>query len=332
MAHRVATVLVDGANPFEFAVACEVFDLRRPELGAPLYEHRLAGVHRRVRINGGWHVDLDHGLEALEDVDTIVMPAAPRDNLPQELVTSLRAAYERGARIVSFCSGVFALAAAGVLDGRPAATHWMYVEELQRRHPTIQVDGDVLYVDDGQVLTSAGTAAAMDLSLHIVRLDHGPQMANQVARRMVVPPHRDGGQAQFATPVAPTVDDDPLGPVLDWMVEHLDEQLTVAQLARLAAMSPRSFARRFKELTGTSPVRWLQHQRIARAQELLELSDLPIESIADRVGLGTATNLRHHFRRVTATTPAAYRQRFRVEPARVPPAMHSSAQQATTRP
>jgi transcriptional regulator GlxA family with amidase domain len=316
MPHRVVTVLTDGANPFEFSVACEVFDLRRPELGAPLYEHRLVGVRRRVRINGGWHVELDDGLEALADADTVVMPSAPRDLLPPELVPALRDAYDRGARMVSFCSGVFALAAAGILDGRPAATHWMYVEELRRRYPTVQVDGEVLYVDDGQVLTSAGTAAAIDLSLHIVRLDHGPHMANQVARRMVVPPHRDGGQAQFAvTPVAPTVDDDPLGPVLEWMVEHLDEQLTVAQMARLAAMSSRSFARRFRELTGTTPVRWLQHQRVARAQELLEVSDLSIESVADRVGLGTAANLRHHFRRVTATTPVAYRQRFRRETA-----------------
>ncbi len=316
MAHRVVTVLTDGANPFEFSVACEVFGLRRPELGPPLYEHRLVGTGRRVRVNGGWHVELDDGLEALDDADTVVMPSAPLDLLPPQLVESLRAAHDRGARMVSFCSGVFALAAAGILDGRPAATHWMYVEELRRRHPTIQVDGEVLYVDDGRVLTSAGTAAALDLALHIVRLDHGPQMANQVARRMVVPPHRDGGQAQFAiTPVAPAVGDDPLGPVLEWMVEHLDEQLTVAQMARLAAMSPRSFARRFKDLTGTSPVRWLQHQRIVRAQELLEVSDLSIEQIAHHVGLGTAANLRHHFRRVTATTPVAYRRRFRRDPA-----------------
>ena len=312
MPHRVVTVLVEGANPFEFGVACEVFGLDRPELGAPLYVHRLAGESRRVRVNGGWHVDLDDGLEALADADTVVMPSAAHDVRSPELLSALRDAHERGARMVSFCSGVFALAAAGILDGRPAATHWLYVDDLRRRYPRIQVDGEVLYVDDGQVLTSAGTAAAIDLALHIVRLDHGAQMANQVARRMVVPPHRDGGQAQFAvTPVAPTVEDDRLGPVLDWMVEHLDEQLTVAQLARLAAMSPRSFARRFKELTGTSPVRWLQHQRIARAQELLEVSDYSIEQIADRVGLGTASNLRHHFRRATATTPVAYRRRFR---------------------
>ena len=309
--HRVATLLSAGTNPFEFSVACEVFGLRRPELGPPLYEHRLVAATRPVDINGGWTIDTPFGLETLGWADTVVVPAAASVTAP-EVLAALQAAYERGARMVSFCSGVFALAAAGILDGRPVATHWLYVEDLRRRHPDLRVDGDVLYVDDGQVLTSAGTAAAIDLSLHIVRLDHGPQMANQVARRMVVPPHRDGGQAQFAvTPVAPAIDDDPLGPVLEWMVDHLDEQLTVAQMARLAAMSPRSFARRFRQVTGTTPVRWLQHQRVARAQELLEISDLSIEAIAGRVGLGTAANLRHHFRRVTVTTPAAYRQRFR---------------------
>jgi AraC family transcriptional regulator, transcriptional activator FtrA len=316
VAHRVVTVLAPGANPFEFAVACEVFGLRRPELGEPLYDHRLAGITRRVQVNGGWHVDLDHGLEALGDADTVVMPAAPIGGVPEELLDALRAAYDRGARMVSFCSGAFALAAAGILDGRAAATHWMYADELSRRYPKVRIDGEVLYVDDGQVLTSAGTAAALDLALHIVRCDHGAEIANQVARRMIVPPHRDGGQAQFAvSPVPRAVEDDPLGPVLEWMAEHLDEQLTVAQLARMAAMSPRTFARRFGATTGTTPLRWLHHQRVTRAQELLEVTDLGIDSIAARVGFGTATNLRQHFRRVTTTTPAAYRQRFRREPA-----------------
>jgi AraC family transcriptional regulator, transcriptional activator FtrA len=316
MAHRVVTVIAPQANPFEFAVACEVFGLRRPELGDAFYEHRLAGLTRRVPVNGGWHVELDHGLEALADADTVIMPAAPTDSVPDELLVALRAAYDRGARMVSFCSGAFALAAAGILDGRAAATHWMYADELARRYPRVRIDGGVLYVDEGQVLTSAGTAAALDLALHIVRLDHGAELANQVARRMIVPPHRDGGQAQFAvTPVPRTADDDPLGPVLEWMVEHLDEQLTVAQLARMAAMSPRTFARRFTESTGTTPLRWLHHQRVARAQELLEVTDLGIDGIAARVGFGTATNLRQHFRRVTTTTPAAYRQRFRRRPA-----------------
>jgi AraC family transcriptional regulator, transcriptional activator FtrA len=312
--HRVATVLTAGANPFEFSVACEVFGLRRPELGPPLYEHRLVVETHPLVVNGGWSIDSPHGLEALQWADTIVVPAAggsPTREPSRGLIEALRAAYDRGARLVSFCSGLFTLAATGILDGRPAATHWLYVDELRRRYPTIDVDGEVLYVDDGQVLTSAGTAAAIDLALHIVRLDHGAQAANHIARRMVVAPHRDGGQAQFATtPVPPSVDDDRIGPVLEWMVEHLDEPLTVPQLAQMATMSPRSFARHFRELTGTTPLRWIQHQRVTRAQELLEASDLGMDAIASRVGLGTAANLRHQFRRATATTPAAYRQRF----------------------
>jgi transcriptional regulator GlxA family with amidase domain len=311
MAHRVVTVLAAGANPFEFSVACEVFGLRRPELGVEWYDHRLAAETRPVEVNGGWFIDTPYGLDEVADADTVVMPAGPRDDVPPALIDAVRAAYDRGARLVSFCSGVFTFAAAGLLDGRPVSTHWMYTEELSRRYPTLRVDGDVLYVDDGQILTSAGTAAGIDLALHIVRLDYGARVANQVARRMVVPPHRDGGQAQFAvTPVACDVDD-ALRPVLEWMLEHLEEQVTVPQLARLAAVSPRTFARRFREVTGTTPLRWLHHQRVTRAQELLEVTDLPIDVIASRVGLGTATNLREHFRRVTSTTPANYRQRFR---------------------
>jgi AraC family transcriptional regulator, transcriptional activator FtrA len=316
MVHQVVTVVAPQASPFEFAVACEVFGMPRPELGPARYEHRLASLRSPVTVEGGWTLATPFGLEALDEADTVIVPAAPRDGVTPELADALRRAYDRGARMVSFCSGAFALGAAGILDGRPAATHWMYTDELARRHPACQVERDVLYVDDGQVLTSAGTAAAIDLSLHLVRLDHGPELANQIARRMVVPPHRDGGQAQFATtPVPRTVDDDPLGPVLEWMLEHLDEPLTVPQLARLAAMSPRTFARRFRTVTGTTPLRWLHHQRVARAQELLEATDLGVDAIAVRVGFGTAANLREHFRRVTRTTPAAYRRRFRHAPA-----------------
>jgi transcriptional regulator GlxA family with amidase domain len=313
MSHDVVTVLAPGANPFEFAVACEVFGLRRPELGVEWYDHRLAAASRPIEVNGGWTLDTPYGLEALEDAHTIVVPACPIERAPPApMIDALRAAYERGARMLSFCSGVLALAAAGILDGRPAAAHWMHADELGRRHPTVRVDADVLYVDDGQVLTSAGTSAGIDLALHVVRLDYGADIANQVARRMVVPPHRDGGQAQFAvSPVPRAVGDDPLNPVMEWMLEHLDEQVTVADLARLAAMSPRTFARRFRELAGTTPLKWLHHQRVARAQELLEVTDLPIDAIAARVGFGTAANLREHFRRVTSTTPASYRQTFR---------------------
>jgi AraC family transcriptional regulator, transcriptional activator FtrA len=214
--HQVVTVLSPGANAFEFAVACEVFGLRRPELGPPLYNHELAAVSSPVTVDSGWQVHVDADLAALRTADTVVVPAGPRgsDQDPQ-LLDALRRAYDRGARIVSFCTGAFVLAAAGILDGRPVSTHWMHARELAQRFPVLRVDNDVLYVDDGQVLTSAGTAAAIDLALHIVRLDHGAQVANEVARRMVVPPHRDGGQAQFAVaPVPRTVDDDPLGPVM----------------------------------------------------------------------------------------------------------------------
>jgi AraC family transcriptional activator FtrA len=309
--HRVVTVLSPGVNPFDLAVACEVFGLRRPELGVEWYDHRLAGVIRPVVVNGGWTLDPPFGLEAIEDADTVLVPACPHEP-PTTMVDALRAAYERGARMVSFCGGAFALAAAGILDGRRATTHWMDIDDLARRFPKVRVETDVLYVDDGQVLTSAGTASGIDLALHIVRLDYGPEVANKVARRMVTAPHREGGQSQFAfTPVPVSGFGDAIGAVMDWMFEHVDEPMTVDQLARFAAMSPRHFARRFVEATGTTPVRWLTHQRILRAQDLLAATSLPVDVIASRVGFGTAANLRQHFRRETSTTPAAYRQRVR---------------------
>ena len=311
MAHRVVTLLSPGVNPFDLAVACEVFGLRRPELDVEWYEHRLAGVVRPVVVNGGFTLDPPFGLEALEQADTVIVPACPHE-APESMVQALRSAYERGARMVSFCGGAFALAAAGILDGRRATTHWMDTEDLARRYPKVRVETDVLYVDEGQVLTSAGTTSGIDLALHIVRLDYGPEVANKVARRMVTAPHRDGGQSQFAfTPVPVSGFGDAIGAVMDWMFEHVDEPMTVHQLARLAAMSPRHFARRFVEVTGTTPVRWLTHQRILRAQDLLAATSLPIDVIASRVGFGTAANLRQHFRRETSTTPAAYRQQVR---------------------
>jgi AraC family transcriptional activator FtrA len=311
MVHRVATVLSPGVNPFDLAVACEVFGLKRPELGVEWYDHRLAGVVRPVLVNGGWTLDPPFGLEAVDDADTVIVPACPHQP-PRAMVEALRAAYERGARMVSFCGGAFALAAAGILDGRRATTHWMDLDELARRYPNVRVEPDVLYVDEGQVLTSAGTASGIDLALYIVRLDYGPEVANQVARRMVTAAHREGGQSQFAfTPVPVPAYGDALGSVMDWMFEHLDEPITIRQLARLAAMSPRTFARRFVEATGTTPLRWLTHQRILRAQDLLQATTLPVEVIASRVGFGSAVNLRQHFRRETSTTPVAYRQRVR---------------------
>jgi AraC family transcriptional activator FtrA len=262
-------------------------------------------------VNGGWTLEPPFGLDALGDADTVIVPACPHEP-PRAMVEALRSAYERGARMVSFCGGAFALAAAGILDGRRATTHWMDTDDLARRYPEVHVEPDVLYVDEGQVLTSAGTASGIDLALHIVRLDYGPEIANQVARRMVTAAHREGGQSQFAfAPVPVPSYSDSLGSVMDWMFEHLEEPITVRRLAKLAAMSTRTFARRFGQATGTTPLRWLTHQRILRAQDLLEATSLPVEVIASRVGLGTAVNLRQHFRRETSVTPAAYRRRVR---------------------
>jgi transcriptional regulator GlxA family with amidase domain len=225
---------------------------------------------------------------------------------------ALRRAHRRGARFASLCSGAYVLAAAGLLDGGRATTHWMYTEDFACRFPEIDVDPGVLYVGDGQVWTSAGTAAAIDLCRHFVRMDHGAEVANVVARRMVVPAHRDGGQAQFVqAPVPETCRDDDLATTLDWAVEHLDQELEVEDLARRAKMSPRTFARRFKLATGTTPLQWLLTQRVVLAQRLLEGTDLPVEAVAGRCGFGSAATLRQHFARVVGTSPGAYRQTFR---------------------
>jgi AraC family transcriptional regulator, transcriptional activator FtrA len=312
VAHRVVTLLTPGANPFEFSVSCEVFGLRRPELGVEWYEHQLAAVAHPLVVNGGWTIDTPFGVEATTTADTLVVPACPLEP-PPAMVRAVRDAYDRGARLVSFCSGAFALAAAGILDGRPATTHWMYAEELARRFPRARFQADVLYVDDGQVLTSAGTGAAIDLALHVVRLDHGPEVANEVARRMVMAPHREGDRSQLVpTPVPATPYRDATSALLAWMEEHLHEPISVEELARLAAMSPRTLARRFRDATGTTPLRWLTHQRVQRAQELLVTTDLPVDAVASRVGLGTAANLRQHFRPATGMSPAAYRARYRL--------------------
>lgn len=223
----------------------------------------------------------------------------------------MRAAHEAGARIASLCTGAFVLAAAGLLDGRRATTHWAHTEALAERHPRVEVDPDVLYVDNGTVLTSAGKAAAMDLCLHLVRLDHGSAVANTVARRLVVPPHRDGGQAQFVTAPVPTREDHPLTDLLPWAVERLDQPLTVEDLARRARMSSRNLGRHFRAATGTTPLQWLLTQRIRRAQELLEATDDSVDAIAEATGMGTATTLRRHFNRTVGVPPDTYRRTFR---------------------
>jgi transcriptional regulator GlxA family with amidase domain len=314
--HLVVTVLGEDPSLFEIAVASEVFGIRRPELADPWYEHRLAAAAPSPLVSSdGLALSTAYGLEQLDVADTIVIPGwrfrshPPRD----DLLDGLRAAHRRGARLISVCTGAFVLAAAGLLDGRRATTHWMYAAELAQRYPNVEVDPRVLYVDAGDVLTSAGTAAGIDLLLYVVRQDYGAEVANGLARRMVVSPHRDGGQAQFVdTPVPPTSGGaDTLADILDWMLENLDQPLKVDELAHKAAMSPRTFARRFLAVTGTTPHQWLVSQRIILAQRLLETTDEPVERIASRCGFGTAAALRAQFQREVSTSPVAYRSAFR---------------------
>ena len=310
-APTVAVVILPGNHPFEPSVACEVFGLDRSELGVEWYRFVVCAESGRVDL-GCFTLETEHGLDELATADTVIVPACPPDLGPSPaLLEALRAAHARGARMVSFCSGAFALAAAGVLDGRRATTHWMYAPLLAARHPEIRILPDVLYVDDGSVLTSAGTAAAIDLSLHIVRTDFGSGVANAVARRMVVPAHRDGGQAQFLDlPVPDASEASVLGPTLDWMVDHLDEPLTVEQMAAHALMSTRTFMRRFRAGTGMTPQRWLSQQRITHARRLLESTDVPVERVAQATGFGTAANMRIHFQRTVGTAPTTYRRAF----------------------
>jgi transcriptional regulator GlxA family with amidase domain len=314
----VATVICHGVAPFEMAVPCEVFGIDRSELGVPWYRHMIcAAEDPPIRSSQGFTIDTPYGLDEVVKADTVVVPAWSAaeldDGAPPALLDALRAAHRRGARILSVCSGAFALAAAGLLDGRRATTHWMHAEALAARYPEIEVDPDVLYVDEGDVMTSAGTAAGIDLCLHVVRLDFGAEIANAVARRMVVPPHREGGQAQFVE--APMTSGEPgsdrFAATLEYMLEHLDEPLSVEGMADRAAMSPRTFARRFRATTGTTPGQWLVRQRVLLAQRLLETTDDPVELIALRCGFGTAAGLRMHFRRVLDTSPLVYRRTFR---------------------
>jgi AraC family transcriptional activator FtrA len=303
----------DGLCAFEFACAAEVFGLPRPELGPDWYRFQTCALERRpVRGQYGIRITADGNLDRLAAAGTVIVPgwAGIDAPVPTQVIDALRRAHASGARLLSICSGSFVLAATGLLDSRRATTHWRYAEALQQRHPAIRIDPDVLYVDEGQLLTSAGSAAGLDLCLHLVRRDHGPKIANQVARRLVIPPHRDGGQAQFVERPVEKRERDALSPLMDTMRRGIDKAFSLAELARMAAMSERTFIRRFKDATGTTPADWLTMVRVDRARELLESSSHSIDSIAEQTGLGTATTMRHHFRRRLGTTPTAYRSRF----------------------
>lgn len=310
----VVALAYDGLCTFEFGVAVELFGLPRPELGPGWYRFAVAALDPGpLRAMGGIRVVADGGLALLDDASIIVIPGwrGAREAVPAVLTEALRRADARGARILSICSGAFVLAAAGLLNGRRATTHWRYAATLADLYPDIRVEPGVLYVDEGNILTSAGSAAGIDLGLHLIRRDFGPEAANSVARRLVVPPHREGGQAQFIeTPVPTAREGARLGPLLDHLRERLEEEHSLASMAERAGMSLRTFLRRFNALTGRTPGDWLLSERLARARALLESGEA-VEEVATRAGFGSAATLRHHFRRKLGISPASYRARFR---------------------
>jgi AraC family transcriptional activator FtrA len=311
--HRVVALVAPGVAPFELGCVVEVFGLERPELVVPWwYDLRVAAETPGPlpATAGGFSFHVEHGLEALADADTILIPGWYGE-ASADVAAAVRAAHARGARLVSICSGVFLIAATGLLDGAEAATHWRYAAQLAARHPRITVNADVLYVDNGRVLTSAGSAAGIDLCLHIVRRDHGSAVANAVARRLVIPPHRDGGQAQLIDlPMPAHPDDDPIAAVMAWALERLDEPLDLDTLAARAFMSVRTFTRRFRKATGSTPGRWLLEQRVRASLALLETTDASVEAVAGAVGFASAATYRHHFSAIMKTTPTAYRRAF----------------------
>lgn len=310
----VACIVEDGFAPFEFGVACEAFGLDRSDDGVPNFDFRVVTPHPgTIASKIGFSINVEGDLSFADEADLVVVSPTPRDRWGKSdpaVLETIRRAVERDAWVLSVCSGSFILGAAGVLDGRRATTHWMYADTMAEMFPLVTVDPNVLFVQDGKVITSAGTAAGLDACLHLLRLELGAELANKIARRMVVPPQRDGGQAQFIDMPLPHVESHSLAPVADWMVAHLREELSVVQLAARAHMSPRTFARRFKADFGTTPAAWLGRQRILHAQRLLEQTDLTLDAIAHECGFGSAAVLRQNFTRSLGTTPTAYRARF----------------------
>lgn len=310
----VTVLLLEPLELFETAVPTEVFGFDRTARGLPAFDYTMCTPepHRPVRTSGSYPVGLTvrHGLEAMDDADLVIVAATDAREYPEAALEALRRAHARGAILLSVCTGAFILGAAGLLDGRPCVTHWRCAAELAERYPLADVCTDLLYVDDGQIITSAGTAAGIDACLHLVRRELGADVATQIARQMVVPPQRDGGQQQFIAAPMPPVQADRLAPLLEWLLANLDGEHTANSLARRAMMSPRTFARKFQSEVGMSPHRWLLKQRVIRARELLEMTRIPIEQVAERVGFGSATVLREHFRRDTGLSPKDYRTRF----------------------
>lgn len=312
--HLVAILAYDRLCMFEFGCAVELFALERPELGVAWYRHAICAAEPGpLRGTGGVRVEAPHTLAMLRRADTIVIPgwrdAAERP--PEALLKAVRAAHARGARLCTICSGVFVLAHAGLLDGRRATTHWRYAERLAQEFPLIDVDPSALYVDEGELVTSAGSAAGLDMLMHLVRRDHGPRVANAVAQRLVMSPHREGGQAQFVPRPMPSDESSPIAVLQDWLRAHPREAHTVASMARHAAMSARTLQRRFKDATGLAPLEWLTRERVAIAKELLETRGaLDVEAVADLAGLGSPESMRRHFRLMGLPAPSRYRRQF----------------------
>ena len=312
--HRVAVLVYDGVTLFELAVAREVFGSAiTTASGQPLYDLSFCGPAPWVTTDAGFRIEVQHGLDMVDAAQTIVVPPTEDpEKVPAAVLDALRLARSRGQRLIALCTGAFVLADAGLLDGHTATTHWTECPDLARRYPRVSVDPKVLYVDEGDLLTSAGSAAALDLCLHVLQRDHGAEIATKVARDLVVPLYRPGGQAQYIeTPMPARNDGDLFADTIGWRREHLAEPVTVADLAARAAVSPRTFARRFVASTGMTPLAWIARERIRLAQRLLETSDLPVDVIARESGFGSPDNLRKHFGRTLRTTPQGYRKAFR---------------------
>ena len=310
--HVVTVVAFDRISAFHLSVPCVVFGDTHP--GVPRFDFRVcASEEGPLTTTAGFEVAVRHGLKAVDEANTVIVPSwrDPGERPPQRLLDALVAAHRRGARVVGLCLGAYVLAEAGLLDGRKATTHWAYAQDFARRYPNVQVDADVLYIDDGKILTSAGTAAGIDCCLHLLRQDYGSEAANTVARRLVVPPHRQGGQAQFiAQPLPATARDSRLADLLDWVRANLHLAHTLDSLAEKSLMSRRTFTRHFRQLTGSTVGDWLLGERLAFTQRLLETTEQSVESIATLAGFGSPVSLRHHFRKVIGVSPSAWRQTF----------------------
>lgn len=311
MLKKIVLLALPGVAPFEFGVICEVFGIDRSDMGGPAFDFTIVTADPGpVRTTLGFDIIIERGLEAAGDADLIAVPAHGLDAVDERYLQVIRDAERRGAWILSVCSGAFVLAQAGILDGRSATTHWMHSDRLAREYPLVTVDPDVLFVEDRHVITGAGTAAGIDAALHLVRIELGAAAANVIARRMVIPPQREGGQAQYIPTLVQQDCSDSLATVCEWMLDNMAEDLSVDRLARKALMSSRTFARRFRDDMGTTPAAWLNRQRILRAQQLLETTDLGFETVAQQTGFGTAAVMRHHFLKVLQTTPTSYRRAF----------------------